>query len=175
MLHQNPQFYIYYSEITDEDWETIDYVNENSDYYFTLMEKMDEDKCIEYLDGAEQYGEKTEGGEVDSCGEKIYTKNAIFRYAIILRKPSDYHILGIHQGDTYAEARDLCEAAGFVWSSESPLYNERTETIYLKGNVHICVVTFNTEEEVMDGDKIDSIWVVIPLRDASYEPSTGIP
>ncbi len=167
--------YIFYSEITDEDWETIGYVNENSDYYFTLMEKMDEESCIPFPDAVNLYGEENEDLNVDSQGVMISSEDAIFRYAIFLRDPSDYHILGIHQGDTYKEAKDLCEAAGFVWSGESPLYGERTETVYSKGNVQIRVDTFDTEEEGMDSDKIDSINVIILIVDESYEPSDGIP
>ncbi len=50
--------YIFYSEITNEDWETIEFVNKNSDYYFTLMEKMDENKCTQYMNVVNLYGEK---------------------------------------------------------------------------------------------------------------------
>jgi hypothetical protein len=165
--------YIFYSEITNEDWETIDFINKNSDYYFTLMEKMDENKCTQFMDVGNLYGEESEGGEVDSQGKKISSEAAIFRYMVILRNPSDYHILGIHQGDTYKEAKDIIEAAGFVWSSESEMYGDRTDTIYSKGNIKIRVVTFNTEEDGMDSDKIDTISVVVPIEDDSYEPVDG--
>ena len=133
----NNRDYIFYSEITDEDWETIEFVNKNSDYYFTSSE------------------------------------DAIFRYMVILRDDSDYHILGIHQGDTYKKAKDLSEAAGFEWSDESEMYGERTVTIYSKGNVKIRVVTFDTEEDGMDSDKIDTINVLVPIEDESYEPIDG--
>ncbi len=116
---------------------------------------------------------KSEGEEVDSQGKKISSEEAIFRYMVILRETSDYHILGIHQGDTYKEARDLSEGAGFVWSSESDMYGERTVTIYSKGNVKIRVVTFNTEEDDMDSDKIDTISVLVPIEDETYEPIDG--
>ena len=165
--------YIFYSEITNEDWKTIDFINKTSDYYFTLMEKMDENKCIQYMDVGNLYGESSEGGEVDSQGIKIYSEEAIFRYMVILKNPSDYHILGIHQGDTYKEAKDSIEAAGFVWASEEGMYGERTVTIYSKGNIKIRVVTFNTEEDGLDSDKIDTISVVVPIEDESYEPVDG--
>ena len=77
--------YIFYSEITNEDWKTIDFINKNSDYYFTLMEKMDENKCIQYMDVGNLYGESSEGGEVDRQGIKIYSEEAIFRYIHIQR------------------------------------------------------------------------------------------
>ena len=96
-----------------------------------------------------------------------------FRYMVILRDASDYHILGIHQGDTYKEAKDLSEAAGFEWSDESEMYGERTVTIYSKGNVKIRVVTFDTEEDGMDSDKIDTISVLVPIEDESYETIDG--
>ncbi len=38
---------------------------------------------------------KSEGEEVDSQGKKISSEEAIFRYMVILRETSDYHILGI--------------------------------------------------------------------------------
>lgn len=169
----NNRDYIFYSEMTDEDWKTIEFVNKNSDYYFTLMEKMDEHKCTQYQDVGNLYGESSEGGEVDSQGKKISSEDAIFRYMVILRGDSDYHILGIHQGDTYKEAKDLSEAAGFEWSDESEMYGERTVTIYSKGNVKIRVVTFDTEEDGMDSDKIDTISVLVPIEDESYEPIDG--
>jgi hypothetical protein len=77
------------------------------------------------------------------------------------------------KGDTYKEAKDLSEAAGFEWSDESEMYGERTVTIYSKGNVKIRVVTFDTEEDGMDSDKIDTISVLVPIEDESYEPIDG--
>ncbi|MCR5291998.1 MAG: hypothetical protein K6E28_03785 [Eubacterium sp.] len=53
------------------------------------------------------------------------------------------------------------------------MYGERTVTIYSKGNVKIRVVTFDTEEDGMDSDKIDTISVLVPIEDESYEPIDG--
>jgi transcriptional regulator with XRE-family HTH domain len=165
--------YVYYSEITPEDWEVIDYVNKNSNYGFSLMEKMDENTCFQYMDVPNLYGEDRPDMLIDSQGTKIFSENAIFRYMISLRKPSDYHILGIHQGDTYQQAKELAEAAGFVWTDESGLYGNRTETTYSKGNVSIVVCTNNSKSKDKSNDTIDSLRVYVPLRDESYEPIDG--
>ncbi len=171
----NKRDYVYYSEITAEDYETMEYVDKNSDYVFSMMDEMDTNDpfCGQYLDVGNLYGEKTEDGNVDSQGTKIDSQGAIFRYSIFLRDPSDYHILGVHPEDTYKEAREAIENAGFTWESDSPLYGDRTDTIFKKGNVGIRVTTYNTKEEGMDNDIIDSICVYVPLRDESYKPIDG--
>ena len=165
--------YIYYSEITAEDWDTIEYVNKNSNYPFTLMEKMDTTKCFQYGDVPNLYGEASENSEVDTQGKKINSEDSIFRYNIILRNPSDYHILGVHQGDTYKDAKEAAEKAGFTWTSESEMYGDRTITLYSKGNVYIRVVTFNSKEDGMDSDEIDTIGVLVPIKDESEQSVDG--
>ena len=171
----NKRDYVYYSEITAEDYETMEYVDKNSNYVFSMMDEMDTNDpfCFQYQDFGNLYGEKTEDGNVDSQGTKIDSQGAIFRYSIFLRDPSDYHILGVHPEDTYKEARETIENAGFTWKSDSPLYGDRTDTIFKKGNVGIRVTTYNTKEEGMDNDIIDSICVYVPLRDESYKPIDG--
>ncbi len=170
---EQEQKYIFYSEITQEDWDTAAFVDKESDYEFTLMEEMNSENDFQYLDVPNLYGGHSDDMLVDSQGTKITEEDKVFRYMIILREPSDHHILGIHVGDTYGDARTRIEGEGFVWDSSEVIYGNHTVTLFKKGNVWIRVCSTNTGSTVSDEDLIDTISAMIPIRDESDIPFDG--
>lgn len=102
-----------YSDLTEEDFATIDYVNQNSDMIFELMGEMQavSDPMVgphcEWEDGLE-----TEGAYEQAEGK-------IFRsYIRLERDNAGHHILGVHCEDNYKDAKAMLEKAGFVWECD---------------------------------------------------------
>jgi len=152
-----------YVQITDKDLEMIDYVNQNSDYVFALFEEMD----ITENEHGMPYTEESDDATVHSYGFYLEEEQAIIRTQISLNGPSDRNILGVHIGDTYKDARELMEKAGFTCTNKRPFNSSLMLETYSAGIVEISMLVTkeerNNSNESVDDDIIQSINITIPL------------
>lgn len=150
-----------YSDLTEEDFATIDYVNQNSDMIFELMGEMQavsdpmEGPHCEWEDGLE-----CEGAYVQAEGK-------IFRSYIRLKSGSSgHHILGIHCGEKYKNAKEKLEKAGFIWECDEFFNSYLNISCFSKGNVivHLWVTSESPyEKDVLDDDLIQEVDIYIPM------------
>ena len=148
-------------ELTTLDWEVIDYVNENSDYIFTLFDEMN----ITEKEPGVPYTEKSDDATVSSYGFFVEEKQAIIRTQIGLNRMSARNILGVHNGDTYKEARELIEKSGFTCVEKSSFNSGLMLVTYSKGVVEISMLVEKDEntDTIAEDARVDSINVVIPV------------
>lgn len=149
------------SEITAMDLEVIDYVNENSDYVFTLFDEMD----ITEKEPGVPYTEKSDDANVCSYGFFVEEKHAVIRTQISLNGTSDRNILGVHNGDTYKEARELIEKSGFTCVEKSSFNSGLMLVTYSKGVVEISMLVEIDEntDEIAEDASVNYINVTIPV------------
>lgn len=157
---------ITYSEVTKEDLETIEYVYQNSDCVFKLLDEMvspqigEEGPCFEI--GGDNM-------EIECYGVRANEDGDLLRFSVTLMGASDYHILGVHNGETYRQARQKIEDAGFTWE-EDRFFNSNTKwIIFTKGNVEVSFMAEESGEDGIDDDVIDYIDVKIPIREYSSQ------
>lgn len=152
-----------YVEITDKDLEVIDNVNQNSNYVFALFEEMD----VTENEPGMPYTEESDDATVHSYGFYLEEEQAIIRTQINLNGPSDRNILGVHIGDTYKDARELMEKAGFTCTNKRPFNSGLMLETYSVGIVEISILVTkdesNNSNESVDDDIIQSISITIPL------------
>ena len=159
-----------YAELSAEDWEVIDYVNQNIDCEFKLLEEM---RVKEATDEG-FYTELSPGrGEVRGVGDFIPEKDAPIRTKIYLEKPSEYNIFGVKYGDKYKEARELIEKSGFIWNEERPLGDTKITT-FKKGIVSVELWSYQSDRENEDSEEISRISVSVGLEVESREDSLAV-
>ena len=146
-----------------EDYETIDHVNENSDYKFKLLEEMNDPYVI--ADVGSLYGEDYIDDDyyINSYGIYVSDKDAILRTQISIGKSQKGHILGVQKGDTYKEAKSRFEDAGFTCKSESPFNSNTFRIVYSKGIVNISILTDKNDTDSTEDDVINSLGVNVTV------------
>ena len=163
---------VYYSELTSEDRELIDYINQNSACYFKLLDEMGIKESSEELKTAIRYTHseiEPETKAVTSMGVYVKSKDELFVTYICVNKKSEYYILGIHYGDTYKEAKKTIENAGFKCVLNN-VYSNYALIEYTKG---IVTITLEIDKQNLhsrkcdDDDKVSEISVSIAVVDES--------
>jgi len=163
---------VYYSELTAKDLELIDYINNNSDCYFKLLDEMGKnnpsEEVLAYIKLGHEESEP-ETNNVTSMGDYVKAEDKYFVTSIVIKKPSNYHILGIHYGDTYKDAKDILKKEGFKCTF-SAVYPNYAYLVYSKG---IVTVLLNVDKEdrnpekLIDTDTISEVQVNIAMEDES--------
>lgn len=152
---------IRYSELSEEDLKTIEYVNENIDCGYKLLEVMDAtEKSFEA-----PYTDISEYGDVKSYGVYNTEKNAAIRTAIDIKNESENTILGVKYGDIYKNAREKIEDAGFELEEEKPFNSDLTTITFKKGIVKICLQVKKEGETGIEDDVIETIGVSVPIME----------
>lgn len=151
------------TDITDKDYATIDYVNTHSDYVFLLLGEMKNGVVMQ--DVGNLYGEASNDSLVKSYAEHLdeYDKKVITQ--INLSEKSDYHILGVHCGDTYKDAKENLEKEGFELINDVSYGKSFTLSSYEKGCVHISVSTTISDDVILEDQVIKSITASVSLVD----------
>ncbi|MBO4310101.1 MAG: hypothetical protein J5856_03425 [Lachnospiraceae bacterium] len=158
-----------YSDLTEEDFQTVDYVNTHSNYVFALFGEMKNGTVIQ--DVGDLYSESSDDAKVDSYGKYIDGLDGITVTQINLSKESDYDILGVKYGDTYKGAKEKLEGAGFAFIKETNYGKNFTYTTYSKNCVNIFVSTSIEEGVALEDQVIDSITVSVHLTNPSEADS----
>ena len=111
------------------------------------------------------YTEKSDDATVSSYGFFVEEKQAIIRTQIGLNRMSARNILGVHNGDTYKEARELIEKSGFTCVEKSSFNSGLMLVTYSKGVVEISMLVEKDEntDTIAEDARVDSINVVIPV------------
>ena len=152
---------IRYSELKEEDFNTIEYVNGNIDCGYKLLEEMDAtEKSFEA-----PYTDISEYGDVKSYGVYNTEKNAAIRTAIDIKNESENTILGVKYGDIYKDARKKIEDAGFELEEEKTFNSDLTTITFKKGIVKICLQVKKEGETGIEDDVIEVIGVSVPIME----------
>ena len=150
-----------YSELTEEDLATIDHVNQNSDMAFELMGEMQD--IVDPMEGP--FVEFDDGIECE--GAYVQAEGKVFRTYIRLKSGSSgHHILGIHCGEKYKNAKEKLEKAGFIWECDEFFNSYLNISCFSKGNVivHLWVTSESPyEKDVLDDDLIQEVDIYIPM------------
>ena len=148
-----------FSDISAEDWEVIDFINQNSDCVFDLLGEMD---VTEHEPGA-PYTDISEEGHVKSYGFYIEEKQAVIRTQIVLNGVSERNILGVHNGDTIGAARDILEKAGFTCVEEASFNSSLDLITYSIGIVELSILV-EKDENNADAGVIESVSITIRMN-----------
>lgn len=152
---------IRYYELKEGDFNTIEYVNENIDCGYKLLEEMDAtEKSVEA-----PYTDISESGDVKSYGVYINEKNAALRTAIDIKNESESTIFGVTYGDKYGAARERIEDAGFELEEEELFNSDLTTITFKKGIVRICLQVKKEGEAGIEDDVIEVIGVSLPIME----------
>jgi len=151
---------ISFSDLTAEDIEIVAFVNENSDYEYVLLDEM----AVTEKEPDAPYTEVSDDGNVECYGFFVAEKKAIMRTQINLKGQSQYNILGIHNGDTYQDAKTILEGEGFKLLENNPYGSDYTRSIFEKGAVQIRIRTKKINDEKLDDDTIETIGVSVPVN-----------
>ena len=150
-----------YSDLTEEDLATIDHVNQNSDMAFELMGEMQD--IVDPMEGP--FVEFDDGIECE--GAYVQAEGKVFRTYIRLKSGSSgHHILGIHCGEKYKNAKEKLEKAGFIWECDEFFNSYLNISCFSKGNVivHLWVTSESPyEKDVLDDDLIQEVDIYIPM------------
>ena len=158
---------IYYSDLSDDDFELIDYVNTHSDYVFTLLGEMKNGSIMQ--DVGNLYGESSDDLLVDSYGVYLGEFDKVITTQINISDESDYNILGVHYGDTYKVAKEILENEGFECVKDTNYGKSFTYTSYEKGCVNIFVSSQISDGVALEDQEVTSITVSIPIEDLERE------
>jgi hypothetical protein len=154
---------ISYSKLKENDLETIDYINQNSDCYFKLLDEMnvtDKSPDAPYTESSPGYG------EITSYGVSVSGKDApIVTEIYINNKPSEYNILGVCNGDTYKDARSELEAHGFKWDADESFNSYTTVSSFSKGTIKINLYTDSSESNNTDDNVVFKLGVIVPIKE----------
>lgn len=153
---------ISYAELTDQDFQTIDYINQNSDIYFKFMGVMHgiDDPTIGPHIELEQ-GIKCEGS-YDTDENKVFRNYIRFYQSIPGR-----NVLGITIGTKYSDSKKALEDAGFEWYASQNFNNYENLSRFSKGNVIIILGVSSEspfEKNILDDDEISEIEIRIHLK-----------
>lgn len=163
---------VQYSELSSEDRELIDYVNQNSNCYFKLLDEMAKTQSSEEIKKEIRRTHTEidfETKAVKSMGAYVKSEDKLFVTYICVNNETEYNILGIHYGDTYNEAIRKIENAGF----KCVLNNVYSNYALIKYNKGIVTVTLDIDKQNLhsrkcdDDDKVSEISVSIAVVDES--------
>lgn len=155
---------ITYSDLTEEDFELIEYVNTHSDYVFELLGEMENGHVLQEV--GDLYNENSEDLLVSSYGVYLNEFDKVLITQINLSDESDYNILGVHIGDTYKDAKEILENEGFQCYDEVNYGKNNTYTSYAKGCVKIFVSSSISDDVALEDQEIYSITVSTPIKDS---------
>jgi hypothetical protein len=151
-----------YADLTEQDFQTIDYINQNSNIGFEFMGVMDDidDPLVgphtDFIQG------------IDCEGAYDTDEDKVFRNYIRYSQPiTGLNVLGITIGTKYCDAKEILENAGFTWDARETFNSNTNMSSFSKGNV---VVRLDVSSEsaydtnILDDDEISQVTLSIRLQ-----------
>ena len=136
-------------EVTDEDFETIKYVNENSNIGVEFMKSLGDIELDDNPSHDTSYAENSAKGLVTGKGYPVYGLDGIYLSRVeINNNDRESDILGVRNDDTYGDATAKLEEHGFNYLKTVSISSSYQEVIYNKGRV--AVVFYITPKKKMD-------------------------
>ena len=139
----------YESEITDEDWTTVEYVNRNSNIGLEFMKVLEgvEPNTNPSLESS--YSEHSNNGLVTGVGFFVPELDGMYLSKIeINNNDRESDILGVKNGDKYIDAVKKLEEQGFELYKEETINGDYTKAICKKGR--IAVIFYYEAEKKKD-------------------------
>ncbi len=162
-------------EVTDEDFETIKYVNKNSNIGVEFMKSLGNIELDNNPSHDTSYVETSSDGLVTGKGYYVPEFDSVYLSMVeINNNDTESHILGVKNDDKYSDAVVKLEEHGFHYLKSVSISSSYEKVIYNKGR--IAVVFYFTPDKKMDKNNclIRSITMTLyserPLSEKKNEP-----
>ena len=136
-------------EFTDEDLETVKYVNENSNTGLEFMKSLGNIELENNPSHDSSYVENSTTGLVSGTGYYVDELNGVYLSKVeINNNDTESDILGVKNDDRYEDAVTKLEEHGFIYLKTIHISSSYEEVIFHKGR--IAVVFYITPSKKMD-------------------------
>ncbi|MCR4865296.1 MAG: hypothetical protein K5921_00055 [Lachnospiraceae bacterium] len=162
-------------ELTDEDYETIKYVNENSKIGVEFMKSLGNIKLENNPSHDTSYAEQSNEGLVTGKGYYVKELGGVYLSMVeINNNDTDSHILGVKNDDTYSDATAKLEEHGFHYLESVSISSSYEKVIYNKGRIAVAFYYAPNKKKDKNNCKIRSLMVTLyserPLSEKEDEP-----
>ena len=138
--------------ISDEDWETIEYINQNSHLDIEFMKPLEDVEIDTSQNVFSSYHEVGENSLAIGTGYYVSELNGMYlSFVEINSNDKESDIIGIKNGDKYPEAIRKLQGQGFNFAEEKSINGNYMITSFKKGKVEIMFY-YRADEKIEKSD-----------------------